>query len=67
MSYAIGAQTAYPGRQVIAFAGDGGMAMLMCEFATAVAYKLPIKVIVLKNGALTFILSPLCLGERREK
>jgi pyruvate dehydrogenase (quinone)/pyruvate oxidase len=31
------------------------MAMLMCEFATAVAYNLPIKVVVLKNGALGMI------------
>jgi pyruvate dehydrogenase (quinone) len=50
--YAIGAQTAYPGRQVVAFVGDGGFAMLMAEFSTAVAYSLPIKVVVLKNGFL---------------
>ncbi|MHB2035322.1 MAG: thiamine pyrophosphate-dependent enzyme [Nitrososphaerales archaeon] len=55
MSYAIGAQIAYPDRQVVAFVGDGGFAMLMCEFSTAVKYNLPIKVIVVKNGALGMI------------
>jgi pyruvate dehydrogenase (quinone)/pyruvate oxidase len=50
--YAVGAQTAYPGRQVVAFVGDGGFTMLMGEFSTAVAHNLPIKVVVLKNGFL---------------
>ncbi|MGI0090071.1 MAG: thiamine pyrophosphate-dependent enzyme [Nitrososphaerales archaeon] len=54
-SYAIGAQTAYPNRQVVAIVGDGGFTMLMGEFATAVRYNLPIKVIVVKNGALGMI------------
>jgi len=36
LPYAIGAQLAYPDRQVIAFAGDGGVSMLMAELATAV-------------------------------
>jgi len=52
LPYAIGAQVAYPGRQVVAFAGDGGMSMLMAELATAVKYKLPIKVVVIKNNTL---------------
>ncbi len=55
MSYALGAQAAYPDRQVIAIVGDGGFAMLMGEFSTAVRYNLPIKVIVVKNGALGMI------------
>lgn len=55
LSYAIGAQAAYPDRQVVAFVGDGAFAMLMCEFSTAVKYNLPIKVIVTKNGALGMI------------
>ena len=55
LSYAVGAQAAYPDRQVIAFVGDGAFAMLMCEFSTAVKYNLPIKVIVTKNGALGMI------------
>src|SRR5436309_8155184 len=52
LPYAIGAQAAYPDRQVIAFVGDGGLSMLMAEFATAVKYKLPIKVVVINNNTL---------------
>lgn len=52
LPYAIAAQIAYPERQCIAFVGDGGFTMLMGEFATAVKYKLPIKVIVIKNNTL---------------
>lgn len=55
VSYAIGAQMGHPGRQVVAFVGDGGFSMLMAEFSTAVRYNLPIKVIVIKNGALEMI------------
>jgi pyruvate dehydrogenase (quinone)/pyruvate oxidase len=50
--YTIAAQIAYPERQCVAFVGDGGMSMLMAEFATAVKYALPIKVVVLKNNTL---------------
>lgn len=52
LCYAIAAQVAHPDRQCIAFVGDGGFSMLMAEFATAVKYKLPIKVIVIKNNTL---------------
>jgi pyruvate dehydrogenase (quinone)/pyruvate oxidase len=52
LPYAIAAQVAYPERQCVAFVGDGGFSMLMAEFATAVKYKLPIKVVVLKNNSL---------------
>ena len=52
LPYAIGIQHAYPGRQVIAFVGDGGFAMLMAELATATRYRLPIKVIVNNNAEL---------------
>ena len=52
MPYAIAAQIAHPERQCVAFVGDGGFSMLMAEFATAVKYKLPIKVIIIKNNAL---------------
>ena len=55
LPYAIGAQIAYPERQCIAFVGDGGFTMLMGEFATAVQYNLPIKVIVIKNNTLGMI------------
>ncbi len=52
MPYAVGAAVAFPGRQVVALVGDGGFTMLMGEMATAVKYKLPIKVIVFKNNTL---------------
>jgi pyruvate dehydrogenase (quinone)/pyruvate oxidase len=52
LPYTIAAQIAYPNRQCIAFVGDGGFSMLMAEFATAVKYKLPIKVVIVKNGTL---------------
>jgi pyruvate dehydrogenase (quinone)/pyruvate oxidase len=52
LPYTIAAQIAYPDRQCVGFVGDGGFTMLMGEFATAVKYKLPIKVIVVKNNTL---------------
>ena len=52
LPYTIAAQVAYPKRQCIAFVGDGGFSMLMAEFATAVKYQLPIKVVVIKNNTL---------------
>ena len=55
LPYAIAAQLAYPDRQCVAFVGDGGFAMLMSEFATAVQYNLPIKVVILKNNTLGMI------------
>ncbi|MDQ4142822.1 MAG: thiamine pyrophosphate-binding protein [Actinomycetota bacterium] len=56
LPYAIAAQVAHPGRQCIAFVGDGGFAMLMAEFLTAVRYRLPVKVFVVNNGVLGQIL-----------
>ncbi|HVO95589.1 MAG TPA: thiamine pyrophosphate-dependent enzyme [Terriglobales bacterium] len=55
LPYAIAAQVAYPERQCIAFVGDGGFSMLMAEFATAVKYQLPIKVLIIKNNTLGMI------------
>lgn len=55
LPYAIAAQIAFPDRQCVAFVGDGGFNMLMGEFATAVQYDLPIKVIVIKNNTLGMI------------
>ena len=52
MPYAIAAQIAYPDRQCVGFVGDGGFTMLMGEFVTAVKYKLPIKVVIIKNNTL---------------
>jgi pyruvate dehydrogenase (quinone) len=56
LPYAIGIQHAFPGRQVIAFVGDGGFAMLMAEFLTAIQHKLPVKVVINNNNALGQIL-----------
>jgi pyruvate dehydrogenase (quinone) len=52
---AIGAQAAYPHRQVISLSGDGGFAMLMGDFLTLTQHKLPVKVIVYNNGILGFV------------
>jgi pyruvate dehydrogenase (quinone) len=50
--YAIAAQVAHPNRTVVAFIGDGAFTMLMGELATCVRYKLPIKIVVVKNNSL---------------
>jgi pyruvate dehydrogenase (quinone) len=55
LPYTIAAQVAHPGRQCVAFVGDGAFTMLMGELATAVKYQLPIKVIVIKNNTLGMI------------
>jgi len=52
LPYAIAAQIAYPGRQSVAFVGDGGFTMLMGEFATCVKHKLPVKIIIVRNNTL---------------
>ncbi len=55
MAQAIGAQAAFPGRQVISLSGDGGFAMLMGDFLSLVQLHLPAKIVVFNNGALGFI------------
>jgi pyruvate dehydrogenase (quinone) len=52
---AIGAQCAYPGRQVIAMCGDGGFAMTMGDILTVTQYNLPIKMVVFDNSALGMV------------
>ncbi|MGA7489285.1 MAG: thiamine pyrophosphate-dependent enzyme [Xanthobacteraceae bacterium] len=52
LPYAIAAAVAHPGRQVVAFVGDGGLTMLLGELATCVKYGLDVKIIVIKNNAL---------------
>jgi pyruvate dehydrogenase (quinone) len=52
LPYAIAAQLAYPDRPCIAFVGDGGFSMLMAELATCVKYRLPVKIVVVKNNTL---------------
>jgi len=56
MPYAMGAQHAFPGRQVIAYVGDGAFAMLMGEFLTAVQQRLPVKIVINNNNSLGQIL-----------
>ena len=52
---AIGAQSAYPGRQVVTISGDGGLSMLLGELVTIAAYRLPIKVVVFNNSTLGLV------------
>ena len=52
LPYTISAQIAHPNRQCVGFVGDGGFSMLMAELVTAVKYKLPIIVVVVKNNTL---------------
>jgi pyruvate dehydrogenase (quinone) len=55
MPHAIGAQSAFPGRQVISVSGDGGFSMLMGDLLSLAQLKLPAKIVVFNNGALGFI------------
>lgn len=55
LSQALGAQSAFPDRQVVALCGDGGFSMLMGEVLTLIQQKLPIKVVIFNNGALGFV------------
>ncbi|MET9518896.1 thiamine pyrophosphate-dependent enzyme [Streptomyces sp. NPDC002994] len=47
---AIGAKSAYPGRQVVALSGDGGLQFTVQELATAAQLGLPLPVVVFDNG-----------------
>ncbi|HEY7396907.1 MAG TPA: thiamine pyrophosphate-dependent enzyme [Gaiellaceae bacterium] len=53
--YSIGAQAAFPDRQVIAFTGDGSMTMMLGELATLAQEQLPVKVVVIRNDTLGLI------------
>jgi pyruvate dehydrogenase (quinone) len=55
MLHAIGAQSAFPDRQVVSFSGDGGFTMMMGEFVTLIQRDLPVKIILLNNGTLGFV------------
>ena len=55
LPHAIGAQTADRGRQVIALAGDGGLAMLFGELLTLIQNKLPVKIVLFNNSSLNFV------------
>jgi pyruvate dehydrogenase (quinone) len=55
LPYAIGAQVAYPGRQVVSFTGDGSLSMMMGDLVTLAQHNLPVKIVVLKNNTLGLI------------
>lgn len=55
LPYAIGAQAAHPGRQVVALTGDGSLSMMMGDLATLAQHSLPIKVVVVRNDVLGLI------------
>jgi pyruvate dehydrogenase (quinone)/pyruvate oxidase len=55
LPYAIGAQAAYPGRQIIVFTGDGSLTMQLGDFLTCVQHNLPVKIVVIKNNTLGLI------------
>ena len=55
LPHAIGAQASQPGRQVVTLSGDGGLAMLLGELITLRQQRLPVKVVVFNNGALSFV------------
>jgi pyruvate dehydrogenase (quinone) len=55
LPHAIGAQLAYPGRQVISMSGDGGLGMLMGELLTVVLHELPVKIVVFNNSSLDMV------------
>jgi pyruvate dehydrogenase (quinone) len=52
---AIGVQASHPGRQVITLSGDGGLAMLLGDVITLRQQRLPVKLVVFNNGALSFV------------
>jgi pyruvate dehydrogenase (quinone) len=55
LPHAVGAQTAFRDRQVVALAGDGGLTMLFGELITLMQNRLPVKVIVFNNASLNFV------------
>ena len=52
---ALGAKLAAPDRQVVAVCGDGGFQMTMMELATMKQYKVPVKIVVLRNNVLGLV------------
>ncbi|MGC9943778.1 MAG: ubiquinone-dependent pyruvate dehydrogenase [Verrucomicrobiota bacterium] len=55
MPQAIGSQSAFPGRQVVTFSGDGGLSMLLGDLLSLHQHKLPVKIIVFSNSVLSFV------------
>ena len=55
LPHAIGAQFAYPGRQVISMSGDGGLGMLLGELLTVALHRLPVKIVTFNNSSLGMV------------
>ena len=55
LPHAIGAQFAYPGRQVISMSGDGGLGMLLGELLTVALHELPVKIVTFNNSSLGMV------------
>jgi pyruvate dehydrogenase (quinone) len=55
MPQAIGAQLEFPDRQVVTLSGDGGLAMLLGDLLSMQQLKIPVKVVVFNNSALSFV------------
>ncbi len=55
LPHAIGAQLAYPGRQVVSVSGDGGLSMLLGELITLAAHRLPVNVVLFNNSTLGMV------------
>jgi pyruvate dehydrogenase (quinone) len=55
LPHAVGVQASHPGRQVVTLSGDGGLAMMLGELITLRQQRLPVKVVVFNNGALSFV------------
>ncbi|OAK57437.1 pyruvate dehydrogenase [Rhodococcoides kyotonense] len=55
LPHAIGAQVAFPTRQVVSLSGDGGLSMLMGELLTVAMYRLPVKIVVFNNSTLGMV------------
>jgi pyruvate dehydrogenase (quinone) len=55
LPHAIGAQLAFPARQVVSLSGDGGLSMLLGELLTVARYELPVKIVTFNNSALAMV------------
>ncbi|QRN04902.1 ubiquinone-dependent pyruvate dehydrogenase [Legionella sp. MW5194] len=66
LAQAIGAQTAFPNRQVVALCGDGGFSMLMGDVLTLVQQNLPIKIVIFNNSTLGFVEMEMHVGGMME-
>jgi len=55
MPQAIGAQLEFPGRQVVTLSGDGGLAMMLGDLLSMQQLKIPVKMVVFNNSALSFV------------